>query len=710
VAVLSRHRYWAKVPVRTWLFGILLDQVRHHATSLFQRRTEKPKLPALHLEQPSQGKILNDEEMWNLKVGVGLRSHWVAVLEGLETARSLALILPMRYGLGPTDVAYLLKISPQQAEKIQTEGQVYIQEHLDTCPTCTAFPQKAEAFTTFFQATLSAPQTGKPPTGEQLEEWRNEILEGIAQHRSRKRRLARSLQALLVGATIVTLFFAGRFSSRLWPGDLTIAEPPTELSRLVFLEEQNAPLWMATPIPATPPPLPETIRKTSSLDGIKQRLRHSRDTWQTLWVDFVVLQYGPPDYSGLPQASSQKQAWFSGSTHTRVVYGSFAGVAEGTYSIVNGRVFWNDFKNHQVFSDLRVNQLTDIDLEKLFMSADFFQQGGEFTIGEEESFSGRPALELSWHKKNENLTYRFLVDEEYGIVLRRQDYWGPYPEKLVEELWVTQIQINPAMPKGIFDPFAFHGDYFMEDASAQARKNMLSSDLSIIPLPVQSDHLQDLPVPEHFDLSKSTLSFRWPDMGAASSRGVRLFADDYYLGTLPIENVPILNCKRSPDGWQIAFRLLNVEPPGSISLYWVDLQDVSKLNPILIGQSVAGDYAFAPDSRRIAYFGCDRPLENCGVSVLDTVSGGKQALLSISFTDYLLWSPDGGSLGFVAAESNPGDGRYLIMRLADGTVTYQGKFDWKRLGPLSDSPASAWVNAYPVPLGGLAGCAYPDIK
>ena len=131
------------------------------------------------------------------------------------------------------------------------------------------------------------------------------------------------------------------------------------------------------------------------------------------------------------------------------------------------------------------------------------------------------------------------------------------------------------------------------------------------------------------------------------------------------------------------------------------------MNEVLPNRNVSGDFALAPDNRRLAFFGCEAGPDTCGVFLLDLETGIYKKLVSAASADYFLWKPDGEYLAAVVSLVKSAEWQYVILRTTDGKIIYTGKFDWNRLEPDLEAPTASWGVRHQIKIGGLGGCAYP---
>lgn len=524
--------------------------------------------------------------------------------------------------------------------------------------------------------------------------------------------------------------------SKLIPGQ-RLRLPYASLEQRPPLRLEFTPHPLATPLPAGAPQ-----------EAFLQRASHTTELWQTLWADVQVIDYGPVGYYGPPQQVTRKQLWISQPDHVRIVYGSLAasnlktdsvsspplvGEPDGSLAVSAGILFGIDFHNGATYRDMTTELVPDIDLQILFFPEQLIPGVNIYGAGEVARVSGRRSRVMDAYNPNGALIYRYWIDEQYGLVLRRREFSGADPGIALRDIIVTRLKIDSELPAQVFNPAVYLGDRFSQDHSGlPVSPGSVAPPLADVgksghePLPVRS-------APPRYNPSAGRLSFQWSISSAGDDiyqPGLELFSDGYFLGKVyfpaainqaakgstivPAAILPsILICKRSQDGRLLAFSLQTTtySVQKSIMLYVLDLLDPPASAPVSLDTSELGDFAFSADGSQLAYFACRQTSQSCAVflSKLDTAGEEPRRLMEVSFADYFLWSPDSRLIGFLAARGSPNSGSwsYVVVRLEDGEIVEQSDFDWRRLVPSERSIAFAWSEGSPVQAGGLDECAAP---
>lgn len=617
------------------------------------------------------------------------------------------------------------------------------------------------------------------------------VEEAIAREsRARQLRL-RMVEAGLIGLLALFAFLAGRYAGfpaeRLVPSPIALATPASpdvfyytvrandslenisarlQLPASAILTLNNLPAGsslapgqrlrlpyasleqhLPSKLEFTPNPTATSLPADAPLDAFLQRAAHTTRLWQTLWADVQVIDYGPVGYYGPPQQVLRKQIWISQPDYVRIIYGPLLslnqvesprgallqGEPEGSLTVSAGILFGQDFHNGATYRDLTNEILPDLDLQKLIFPKELPPGLSISETGQVAWVSGRLTRVLDAYNPFGGLLYRYWVDEQSGLVLRRREFSGADPGIALRDIIVTQLDLDVELPAEVFNPSHYPGDHFAQNYSGL----LVPPGSSAPPLAEvgRSGH-EPLPVrsaPPGYDPSVGRLSFQWsvsPTGNGAYQPSLELFSGGYFWGKVRFSEVvdqsaegssvptaaalpSILTCKRSQDGRRLAFSMLPASSSmqKSIVLYILDLFNPFAAAPVFPDLSSLGDFAFSANGDRLAFFACRRNTQACAVYLSDLTMPGEEplSLMVTSFADYFLWSPDSQQLGFLAAQG-PESARswnYVVLRLEDGAIVEQSSFDWRRLAPVEGSIASEWSKGSPVQAGGLDECATP---
>jgi hypothetical protein len=546
----------------------------------------------------------------------------------------------------------------------------------------------------------------------------------------RKRLSLRIQEIALVCAGIFLAILLGRAASAFLPAlpdqsNTTLGtRPPQALQNNSEVgshsPDTNDPVLFA-PTPVTPVPPLEPLTPTSEPGAIRQRILSSRQNWHTLWADALDIYYGPPGYIGPPKVTRQ-QVWISQPNLSL----SLSGEADGdVYQVFLGNAGWVNALNYVTGERLRYGHNTllgyNIPLHDLLLPTRLFATfEGLFEIAGWETLSGRKTLVMDWFTidpsdarkdspNNGQPRYqgRFWVDTTTGVILRRQWFDRERPGLLTREVIVTQIAFDVNIPNRLFDPSWSLPNHLAKNVNGEPIVQENNRTLQNWNTGPGRQPLNHNPAPPDFDPAQSRLVFQWTqlaDFDSVDTTQADVFASGFYLGSVAFGNPSRVACNRSPDGRLIAFTEWQEGPPfGATSLRWFSLADLSTVQEPM-PELISGDFAFAPDSRRLALFACLRGLAGCGLYLLDVTTGEYQRLLEMAFAGSLTWSPDGESLAFLGALKPREEASLWVVAARDSRVTYNAPLQSETGLPPADSPTITWGVQLPTGGRGLENC------
>jgi hypothetical protein len=481
-------------------------------------------------------------------------------------------------------------------------------------------------------------------------------------------------------------------------------------------------LSLITPTPVTPVSPPEPLSMHSDPDPIRRRILDSQHNWNTLWAEAVTIRYGPPGYIGPPKIDYQ-QIWISQPGYSLTLSGRPDGQVEIAIQASGGLVTTVDNRSGErtlLNRSILVNYTQPI--HELLLPTRMRTNFNEIleVVGE-EMVAGRPALILEWFEvgepgakspATEQLLHmgRFWVDEVTGVILRRQRFDPGQPGLIFEEVVVTQIRYDLPLSNRFFDPsqplptrlsYYFSGNPLEEGFNIQTFEPATQSE--------REPFVKQLP-PADLDPARSILLFQWTSLaGLEPSRPTRadVFADGYFLGNVEFGDPRSLSCLRSLDGKMIAFTEWLEEPPfGARPLRWFSLEDLQTVYEPM-PELISGNFAFAPDSRRLALFACTRSLQDCGIHILDLASSKSRQIVKMAYAGLLAWSPDGKQLAFRGARKPRELASLWVVDVRSGQVTYNGPLDPESGQPDADSPLRAWGVTWQATARGVESCSRP---
>jgi len=497
---------------------------------------------------------------------------------------------------------------------------------------------------------------------------------------------------------------------------------PLKAGQQVMIGIGGPPLSQITPTPVTPAPLLEPLTLQSSPEEILRRIQENKENWHTLWADAQVIRYGPPGYVGPPRVK-REQIWISQPSYGLSVSGALSGDLDFVSLSKGGEVKSLDLTTGQhnfygggglVDYSLAVAQLLEPGSLRTFLVDDLAIVGSEQVIGRESLVVDWPQVESYSIDTGDPLRQRqyldrYWVDSVTGVILRKRQLGGEHLDLIIEEISVTEIAFDVDIPNRIFDEYRPFPTRFAQDHRGEPLSQEAAAPTHAwAPLPGR-EPLPSRPPPSEFDPFSARLVFQWtslPDPETSSTQA-EVFADGYSLGSVEFANPFSVVCDRSPNGQMIAFfDWKEIVPYGANELRWFSLNDLSVVIEPL-PEVLPSDFAFSPDSQRLAVFGCNAQNENCGLYILDLATQAERKLLPLAAVSALTWSPDSTSLAFLGGLETGLDWQVWVIDAQTGEIIYQGVMDWDANRAASDSPTQGWGIPFPVYRGGLEACSAP---
>lgn len=738
--VLTRHKYWGEVSSRVWLIALVLREC--------QRAPLKTGIHRPGSRYPGLNKLLSSNT---------LDFHLWEVIHKLGKKYALLSILFYGHSLTIDEIAYLQKRTTRHIQIDLNRIDKTLQQHRVNCSQCSFKTNKALTLEQDVRGFLQA----RAPTSEVVTDELPALQDEIQQLVNRGQKAERNAALIWKIALAETILLAGflvywlgfRLTPELpilpptigpdtppppqfyyytvKPGDTLegIAEKAGVSTNVILFANQlpkgysispgqllAVPVspsqdWYKTPVPITPLPPPEPLTLNTDVQTIQQRAIDNLEYWHSMWADVLIINYGLPGYVGPPQAIYHKQVWIIQPSHFRIIEGPAPGDPYDSYVIINRHIYVQNFQSGQIYEDITNDPIFDLDLQKILIPFEIFNRYASMKLIGEEKVADRPTLVVDWYNVNGGRVLRLWIDAQYGVILRRREFGGADFTTVLSDITINAINYDINFPATIFDPTSFQGDHFVQDFTGAPLSASASTVLPYLPPMSGHEPLPRLTPPPGFDPSHSRLTFQWASTSSdegGSNPSLDLFAGNYYLGQLPIGQAEILTCKRSPDGNLIAYSWTsNQNSNRNIFLDLVDLTSIGTWHPIVFGSSLAGDFAFSPDSRRIAFFNCQVKTDDCIVFIQDLQTNARMPLISLSFADYFLWKPDGQYLALLGAKGGSHDWKFMVVDVNTGEITYQGQFNWNRLSAESDSPTHSWGVPFQLQIGGLEGCINP---
>jgi hypothetical protein len=264
-----------------------------------------------------------------------------------------------------------------------------------------------------------------------------------------------------------------------------------------FTPQPGDPLWVQVPDgpPTEAPPSPaprlaqlQPLLQTSSLDEIRQRLRHGRDYWRTLQADYQLVTYLERNQAADELQFYRFRVWISQPYYSSELFGELSSRPDLRHIIRYGR----NYNEAVGYSNSYLDPSWDYPVEVLVYSPvlremifpdgpDLLVEGfGETRLIGEDQVTERQALQLEWHSPEGRLTYRYWVDVLSGILLRRQTF-DPQRSRLISDMIATSILYDLRISNAIFDPrIPWKGSYAENDLNRSVPFD------SIVPAPTNA--------------------------------------------------------------------------------------------------------------------------------------------------------------------------------------------------------------------------------
>jgi DNA-directed RNA polymerase specialized sigma24 family protein len=476
---------------------------------------------------------------------------------------------------------------------------------------------------------------------------------------------------------------------------------------------------MPMPTPVSPLPEIQPGAPPGSNQQILSALDRRNNTWQTLWMDAEILDYGPPGFVGPPEIS-RDQLWLSQAQFLDLV-GNTAGIPdvvilrnqEGLYVVQPsiGQVWFNTMQSPSSFALLE-NRPSGL-FDALFFRPQDLK--ADLRVAGSDTIAGRHAWRVDQTDADGNLLSRFWMDTRTGFILRSQSFGGQDHRTVLSEALVTKIDFDVDFPnQSMFNPnLPWRGGYASDYTGAPE-----TGDLSgPTPEPAMGhEPLQYLPALQGFNPGAYPLTFQYPaDYIAGDARPrVDVFSGKYYLGNTPFGDPRKLICSRSQDGDWLAYVSQPSRDPGpTTQLRLIDLRNLNQLTPNLPGSFSVTQFAFSPDNRKLAFFGYGSQFNPGGLYLMDLGAGETGKLLTMTSVRSLVWSPDGNSLGMIGLYQDQVQEDVIVLDVRNARISFsqpwmdnnsdlvQAAVNW---------PMKNWGVNFPAGMGGLQDCVNPPVK
>lgn len=498
--------------------------------------------------------------------------------------------------------------------------------------------------------------------------------------------------------------------------NLNLTEPGAYSQSGQLLQITLEPNQIPQPTAVTPvnKPAPLSIRSTSN--EILQRIEQSDSLWATLWMDLQVIWYGPENYIG-PARAYRYQAWISQPNQSQELFGLLGEAPYRAYLVTSRTNYISRPGARQIYIDNR-NLLPEGELLPSLATrqmafpghAAWLKQPGTFQPIKVERLAGRQTLMVNWLNRRGIREASIWLDARTGILIRLQQYTGNDYGTLLSDSMITAIEYDHDFDPQLYDPQAIWGDGFATDHHISTTRDIPQSTPTRVASVINRDFLPRLTPPSAFNPASSHLAFQYPPSlsethqeNNSSYPQAELLGDGYYLGMIPIGAPWAALCARSADGQLIAFARGTDGLSRTDGFFgWLELsapQDIyqpfERIN--------ATQFAFSPDSRRLAVFGTTS--SGSALFLLDIATGQKTELLQLSSARGLSWSSDGKYLAVIARRSSLAEALMVIN--VNNHQIVNGKQNGLQEPAPPDDLIRQWRILSPAATGGLEACALP---
>ncbi len=251
--------------------------------------------------------------------------------------------------------------------------------------------------------------------------------------------------------------------------------PPSRTPELPTITPSST-LEQPTPTPATPSPTATwaPLDMQSDIDTIRERMVHSHESWQSLWVQFSAFKF-PPQGSDEYIQLARIQIWMRQPGEVLLLCGFLADADPDYIFISDGEhtleaefrtgfqhegevmlnplgIFFPQVENPEESFDCPPKGMVINLVREMIFPAEIARREGNYTLTGEDSVSRRAALVIEFRDQADDLIFdRYWIDVLTGMVLEHHviDMTGG-------SVWVvSEISVFPL----VFDP-EYPADFF----------------------------------------------------------------------------------------------------------------------------------------------------------------------------------------------------------------------------------------------------------
>jgi DNA-directed RNA polymerase specialized sigma24 family protein len=572
-------------------------------------------------------------------------------------------------------------------------------------------------------------ETGTP-TGLVLA--KQEIIDQLHTRQAAGIKSSRYKEIVLAGLTIISFILILQLAAIVFPADEKL-ESHSDQNSSQFKELLNREINSAEGPEHDPyriltkPPL--TI--DSSHEEIWRRILMSRLTWTSLWADVSVILHGPSDYIG-PPLVERHQVWISqaqggihisgppNGEHLRLENITQDSKGPGNLNILDGIEDYSRLGSQIPWFYMSSDSIASVPyMTNFFFIADYdFPPKRLFLQAVEESvWAERPVVVVNVTDNQGSLQATLWVDAITGLALREQFFSGDGTYHVRLETIVERVEFNQAFLDDVVEKIfsGENGVVFAANYSGEPEQPENSPDISVWQAISSRTVPPAMHPPEDFNAGEGRLTFAVIDRADNRSPGkyqVQLYADQYRLGELFLNDPWHSICARSPDGMQVVISQWSPPPDKPVSTVgWYDLNSLQP-NLIQIPGVTITRLIFSPDNRQIAAAGIDQLTGLVQLYLIDTRSGESKLIPGFQNIWSLAWSPDSTSIAGLNLPSfrifTPWKVRILVYEIESeeiSSTTIEDNFSWGRSS--AQIPVEGWIADFPLSMHGLEPCTNP---
>jgi len=480
----------------------------------------------------------------------------------------------------------------------------------------------------------------------------------------------------------------------------------------------------------------DPLDASSTSEEIRTFLLLSERLWVSMWGDASLIQHGPAGFVGRPLAARQ-QVWVSQPGRSRVMTGPLNGQPREKQIVSDGWIYYQLAGFQEGSMSQAPSPIPDTGLlnELIFPGRGaWIRQAGRFEVVEEVEHAGRQTLVVDQFDEAGLRQRRLWIDHERGVLLGQELFSPVDGSTLVQSLHFAQVVFDKSFPTEVFDPARSWREEFTANFLGGSIRGRSDPGSVVFEPAAGHEPLVRQTPPPGFDPSGSRLTFQYPGSAsvettpAANPPRVEVFADGYYLGNVSFARPWGMICDRSPDGRTVAFGershwLEFSATQTRLRLRWFSLDNLDRIRDLPFNLEPV-DFAFSPDSRRLAVFGYGN--NGSRIEIVDLETGDSESLLELAYAFSLVWSPEGEYLALIGMREYPNMSA-MIVHVQGKRVIYDTVADLntRQINPFRNDPftqikadlgpgwpsfswpAATWEVEFPVLNRGLERCIEP---